>query len=385
MNPPPDPTPRTERRHTILVIDDERQTVTAVKHLFRRRYQVLGATRAQEGLDLIDQHQVSVILCDQRMPGMTGAEFFEQVRKKDPDAVRILITAYSDIQALVRSVNRGQIFAYLAKPWNPEELEQAVDTAIAHRELLDDKRRMAAELEEKNDELRRMNQELRNFTHVVAHDLKEPLRTISAYVGFLRADHPQLMQGEPAAYIGSIDRCARHLHDLINALLQYAELEHVQTERKPVELARLVDQARELLEGAITSSGAIVTVHDTLPLVLGNPSRLLMLLQNLISNGIKFNQNHPPRIDIGLGTAPSPGLTELYVRDNGIGIGPEYQAQIFQIFERLHSRTEYPGTGAGLAIVQRIVESHGGTIRVESDEGQGATFFVTLELAPRAV
>ncbi|MCB9528427.1 MAG: response regulator [Myxococcales bacterium] len=378
----PERTPRPERRHTVLVIDDERQTVTAVKHLFRRRYNVLGATRAQEGLDLIDQHDVSVILCDQRMPGMTGAEFFEAVRQKNPDAVRILITAYSDIQALVRSVNRGQIFAYLAKPWNPEELEQAVDTAIAHRELLDDKRRMTAELAEKNAELRRMNQELRNFTHVVAHDLKEPLRTISAYVGFLNSDHPEVTTGEPGAYISSIDRCARHLHDLINALLQFAELEHVQTERKPVDLGRLVTQARELLEGAITSTGAVITVHDTLPVVLGNPSRLLMLLQNLISNGIKFNENRPPRIDIGLGPSAPPGMIELYVRDNGIGISPEYQTQIFQIFERLHSRTEYPGTGAGLAIVQRIVESHGGTIRVESDDGKGATFAVTLQLAP---
>ncbi len=373
------PATRTDkRRHTVLVIDDERQTVTAVKHLFRRRYHVLGATRAREGLDLLGHNDVSVILCDQRMPGMTGAEFFEEARQIDPNAVRILITAYSDIQALVRSVNRGQIFAYLAKPWNPEELEQAVDTAIAHRELLDDKRRMTVELAHKNDALRRMNQELRNFTHVVAHDLKEPLRTISAYVDFLKADHPEVVQGEPGAYVSSIDRCARHLHDLINALLQFAELEHVQTHLEPVDLGRLVAHARELLEGAITQRHAEVLVHDPLPTVRGNPSRLLMLLQNLISNGIKFNDG-TPRIDIGLTDRAPEGMIELYVRDNGIGISPEYQAQIFQIFERLHSRTEYPGTGAGLAIVQRIVESHGGDIRVESEEGEGATFYVTLQ------
>lgn len=350
-------------RKVLLVIDDEEQTVRAVRHLFRRRYKVLGATRAAEGLALMDDNDVSVILCDQRMPGMSGAEFFEAVRAEHPDAVRILITAYSDIQALVRSVNRGQIFGYLAKPWNPEELEQVVDTAMAHRQLLDDKRAMTAELAEKNDALRRVNAELRAFTHVVAHDLKEPLRTISAYVDFLESDYPDLTRGEPASYIKSIDRCARHMHHLITDLLQFAELEHKQTEPAPVDLERLARQTCELLSGAIGRTGAEVVVHGPLPAVMGNESRLLMLLQNLVSNGIKFNQSRPPRVDIGV-SGPRDGLIEIYVKDNGIGISPEYQSQIFGIFERLHARSEYPGTGAGLAIVQRIAESHGGAIRV---------------------
>lgn len=372
---------RRSDKKVLLVIDDEEQTVRAVRHLFRRQYRVLGATRAADGLALLAENPVSVILCDQRMPGMTGAEFFERAKGIAPDAVRILITAYSDIQALVRSVNRGQIFGYLAKPWNPEELGQVIETAMGHRQLIDDKRRMTAELAEKNDALRRVNAELRAFTHVVAHDLKEPLRTISAYVDFLETDHPEVVQGEPAAYVRSIDRCARHMHSLITDLLQFAELEHKQTELAPVDLERLARQTKELLSGAIAKTRAQVVVHGPLPTVLGNESRLLMLLQNLVSNGIKFNQSAPPRIDIGVGT-PRDGLVEIYVKDNGIGISPEFQAQIFGIFERLHSRSEYPGTGAGLAIVQRIAESHGGGIRVESAEGAGATFFITLKPAP---
>lgn len=367
-------------KKVLLVIDDEEQTVRAVRHLFRRQYKVLGATRAAEGLTLLEENPVAVILSDQRMPGMSGAEFFEKARAIDPDAVRILITAYSDIQALVRSVNKGQIFGYLAKPWNPEELAQVIESAMAHRQLIDDKRTMTAELAEKNEALRRVNAELRAFTHVVAHDLKEPLRTISAYVDFLETDYPQLTEGEPAAYVRSIDRCARHMHALITDLLQFAELEHKQTELAPVELDRLVRSAQELLSGAIGRTGAQIQVHGPLPTVLGNDSRLLMLLQNLISNGIKFNRSAPPRIDVGVGE-PRDGLVEIYVKDNGIGISPEYQEQIFGIFERLHARSEYPGTGAGLAIVQRIAESHGGSIRLESAEGAGATFFITLKPA----
>ncbi|MCA9539396.1 MAG: response regulator [Myxococcales bacterium] len=368
-------------RATILVIDDERQTVNAVKHLLRRRYRVLGATRADEGIELMRANDVSVVLCDQRMPGMTGADFFEAVRGEHPDAVRILITAYSDIQALVRSVNRGQIFGYVAKPWSPEELEQVVDTAVSHWQLIDDKKRMTAEVAAKNEQLRRMNQELRAFTHVVAHDLKEPLRTISAYTGFLQSDFGEQLDDEATGYVRAIDRCARHLHELINDLLQFAEIEQVQTRLSPISLLRLTEHVKELLEGAIQASGAEIIVDPRLPWVMGNESRLLMLLQNLVSNGIKFNESGRPRIEIGL-SAPPDGEVHLFVRDNGIGIPPQYQAQIFQIFERLHSRQEYPGTGAGLAIVQRIVEAHGGTIRVESTPGEGATFHVTLRPAP---
>ena len=176
------------RRHRILVVDDERQPVSAVKHLLRRQYEVLGATRAKEGLVLLDDGPVAVVLCDQRMPEITGDAFFAEARRRHPNTIRILITAYADIRALVRTINDGHIFGYVAKPWSPEELEHMVARAVEHHEALESNRLLLLHTEELNRKLSKANDELRAFTHVVAHDLKEPLRTIAAYTQFLRSD-----------------------------------------------------------------------------------------------------------------------------------------------------------------------------------------------------
>ncbi len=137
-----------------------------------------------------------------------------------------------------------------------------------------------------------------------------------------------------------------------------------------------------MLEGAIYDARAVIDVAPGLPCVMGDAGRLALLFQNLVSNGIKFNQSERPVVEIGVADETD-GFVRLFVRDNGIGIAKDYQTQIFEIFERLHSRTEYPGTGAGLAIVRRIVELYGGTLQVDSTPGQGATFHLTLPLAER--
>ncbi len=370
-------------RHRILVVDDERQTVSAVKHLLRRKYKVLGATRAQEALELLDQEPVSVVLCDQRMPEMTGDAFFAEARRRHPNTIRILITAYADIQALVRSINNGHIFGYVAKPWSPEELEHMVARAVEHWDVSELNRRMTRELADANQLLQKANDELKAFTHVVAHDLKEPLRTIAAYTQFMRGDLEPPLQPEGLHYLDGIQRCAEHLFRLIDDLMRFTEIDHIERALEQAELRYVVSKALEMLEGAVRDTGAEVRVAETLPVVEGDAGRLVLLFQNLISNGLKFNQSAPPVIEVGAG--PSEGDTvEVFVRDNGIGIHHDYQQQIFELFERLHARTEYPGTGAGLAIVRRIVELHGGEVAVESTPGNGSTFRLTLRRAGAA-
>lgn len=373
--------PRTApARHRILVVDDERQTVSAVKHLLRRKYKVLGATRAHEALELLDQEPVSVVLCDQRMPEMTGDAFFAEARRRHPNTIRILITAYADIQALVRSINKGHIFGYVAKPWSPEELEHMVARAIEHWDVSELNRRMTRELADANQLLQKANDELRAFTHVVAHDLKEPLRTIAAYTQFMRGDLDPPLQPEGLHFLDGIQRCAEHLFRLIDDLMRFTEIDHIERALEPTELRYVVNKALEMLEGAVRDTGAEVRVAEGLPAVQGDAGRLVLLFQNLISNGLKFNESKPPVVEVGALPAEN-GNVEVFVRDNGIGIHHDYQQQIFEIFERLHSRTEYPGTGAGLAIVRRIVELHGGAVAVDSTPGNGSTFRLTLRRA----
>lgn len=364
-------------RATVLVVDDEPHTLAAVAHLLRRRYRVLGAPLAERALELLAVEPVSVVLCDQRLPDMPGDRLVAEIRKRYPETVRLMMTAYWDHAALAYAVNHGRIFGYLRKPWNDEELEQAVESAVAFGALALENRRITEALQASNERLSRVNAELRHFTHAVAHDLKEPLRTILAYSQFLEEDMGDQVSGDASHYLSGIGRCAGHLRRLIDDLLQVSELEHLPPAVGPVPLDEVLRQVGGLLEATITERKGQLVVAEGLPVVRGDFGRLVLLFQNLIANGLKFNRSDVPTVNISAAPAES-GKAVVRVADNGIGIAPEYQEKIFNLFQRLHNKTEYPGTGAGLAIVRKIVDSHGGVVRVESAPGAGAAFVVEL-------
>lgn len=368
-------------RATVLVVDDEPHTLAAVAHLLRRRYRVLGAPLAERALELLAVEPVSVVLCDQRLPDMPGDRLVAEIRKRYPETVRLMMTAYWDHAALAYAVNHGRIFGYLRKPWNDEELEQAVESAVAFGALALENRRITEALQSSNERLSRVNAELRHFTHAVAHDLKEPLRTILAYSQFLEEDMGDQVSGDSSHYLSGIGRCAGHLRRLIDDLLQVSELEHLPLAVGPVPLDEVLRQVAGLLEATITERGGHLVVAEGLPVVQGDFGRLVLLFQNLIANGLKFNRSDIPTVTISLDAAEA-GRAAVRVADNGIGIAPEYQEKIFNLFQRLHNKSEYPGTGAGLAIVRKIVDSHRGAVRVESAPGAGAAFVVDLPTPP---
>jgi len=366
-------------RETVLVVDDEPHTLSAVAHLLRRRYRVLGAPLAERALDLLAAQNVHVVLCDQRLPDMPGDRLLAEIRRRYPDTVRLIMTAFWDDAALANAVNYGQIFAYLRKPWNDEELEQTVESAVAFASLTLENRRINVALRASNERLSRVNAELRHFTHAVAHDLKEPLRTILAYSQFIEEDLGPQVSGDTSHYLEGIGRCAGHLRRLIDDLLQVSELEHVQPAFSGIVLDDVLRQVALLLEGRINERRARFEVATPLPVVYGDFGRLVLLFQNLVANGLKFNQSEVPVVSVTC-EGVTPERVVLRVRDNGIGIAPEHQEKIFHLFQRLHSKSEYSGSGAGLAIVRKIVDSHGGGIRVESRDGQGASFLIELPL-----
>src|SRR6516225_4259757 len=141
------------RRHTILVVDDEIDVVTSVQDLLRLDYRVLGATRAQEGLQLIRDLEIHIVMTDQRMPGMSGVEFLRRVREQQPDAVRLLFTGYADIKAVIDAINQGNVFRYVTKPWDPDELQSIIRQAADQYDLLVERKQLLAELQNKNQEL----------------------------------------------------------------------------------------------------------------------------------------------------------------------------------------------------------------------------------------
>jgi PAS domain S-box-containing protein len=229
-----------------------------------------------------------------------------------------------------------------------------------------------------NDELSRKNKELDEFTHVVSHDLQEPLRTLIAFSDFLLRDSGDKLDENGREYIRFLVEASRRMRSLINDLLALSRAGRVTGEFSEISLAEAARVVIRDLAELIRAKNAEVRILEPLPTIWGDRSRVGQLLGNLISNGLKYNNCDRPVIEIGGRIDTDPGWSVLFVRDNGIGIESQFHGKIFQMFRRLHTREEYEGTGAGLAICQKIVQAHGGRIWVESRPGEGSTFFVAL-------
>jgi PAS domain S-box-containing protein len=233
-----------------------------------------------------------------------------------------------------------------------------------------------------NEELSRKNRELDEFTYVVSHDLQEPIRTLIAFSDFLLRDYGEQLHEEGREYVNYLVDASRRMRSLIQDLLNLSRAGLVTGEFGPIDLDSLIDEARADLGELIRSKGAELRVLAPLPLIWGDRERVGQLMRNLLSNGLKYNQAEAPWVEISAGPDDPAGLAVLAVRDNGIGIDPQFHSKIFQLFRRLHNRDAYEGTGAGLAICVKIAQAHGGLIRVESEPGKGSTFFVSLPRPP---
>ncbi len=232
-----------------------------------------------------------------------------------------------------------------------------------------------AHLQRTTGELAHSNQELEQYAYVASHDLQEPLRAVTGYLGLIEQHIGDQLDDQGRRYLAGAAQGAARMHTLITDLLA---LSRVGTQGQPFESADLngvLDEALRGLDASVKETGAKIT-RDPLPTLPMDARQMTQLFQNLISNALKFRGEQPPEIHIS--AQAQPGQWVLGVRDNGIGIEPQYVERIFLIFQRLHTRKQYPGTGIGLAICKKIVERHGGTIWVESQPGQGSTFYFTI-------
>ena len=259
------------------------------------------------------------------------------------------------------------------------DVTEAREAEMVLRRSKDDLERLVAErtmaLSEQTAELARSNEELEHFAHVASHDLQEPLRMVSSYTQLLASGYSAVLDDEGREYMAFAVEGADRMRQLIKDLLAYSRVGSRDMARSMVDCAGIVQTVMRDLGIAIQESGARITV-GALPAVLGDAPLVKQLFQNLIANAIKFRGETQPHVAIA--AVPDGHCWGFTVVDNGIGIAPEYHERIFDVFSRLHTREEYPGTGIGLSLCKRIVERHGGQIRVQSQVGRGSSFTFSL-------
>lgn len=291
---------------------------------------------------------------------------------------RQVLLPLDQLRADARMVAAGNL-NHRVRPAGPAEMIELADDVNAMRsrilEDLEELETAHAELEAKAEEMDRTNRDLEQFAYVASHDLQEPLRKVASFCQLLQKRYGGQLDDRADEYISYAVDGARRMQHLINDLLQFSRVGLSPESITYVDCNQVVDSAIASMKAFISETGARIDRGD-LPTVLGDRGLLTLVFENLITNALKFRSDKPPVITIG---AKETGHQwELTVQDNGIGIEPQHADRIFAIFQRLHARSEYPGTGIGLALVKRIVESHGGRVWLDSPGPGGTTFRLTL-------
>ncbi|OOK82375.1 HAMP domain protein [Mycobacterium kansasii] len=291
-----------------------------------------------------------------------------------------------------RRVTEGNFGEAITPPSRPKDIRGiAIDVENMRQRIVEEleaSHSARAQLDEQALELRRSNAELEQFAYVASHDLQEPLRKVAAFCQLLEKRYADQLDERGLEYIGFAVDGAKRMQVLINDLLRFSRVGRLGTTSTDVDLDATLDAALANLATAIEESNAhIVRPAEPLPRVVGDPTLLTMLWQNLIGNAIKFRrQDRAPRvvIDCGRGSGERDGQWLFSVTDNGIGIPEEFTGKVFIIFQRLHGRDTYGGTGLGLALCRKIVEHHGGAVWIDTSHTDGTRFEFTLPIATGA-
>ncbi|SDD49487.1 His Kinase A (phospho-acceptor) domain-containing protein [Dyadobacter soli] len=379
-----------EDRHgeCVLIADDNADMREHIRSLLGTQYKTLTASNGAEALGLIRRYRPVLVLSDVMMPEMDGIALLKAV-KSDPAVCHtpvILITARAGEESRIEGIEIGAD-DYIVKPFSSKEL---IARAQAQIRMSGERNRITDELErqveQRTQDLLNANRELESFNYVASHDLQEPLRKIQTFIHLIERNNfdSELSKG----YFQKIYLSAQRMGELIQSVLSYSRLSENGEALQVVDMNKVIEDIKVDFELAIQEKEALV-IGENLPVVRANLLQMNQLFSNLISNSLKFSTTQPEiRVTAGRDTGRDIPLVpkeladrtyhHICVRDNGIGFEPEFSEKIFALFQRLHRKHEYAGTGIGLSIVKKIVEQHEGFVSAESHPGEGAAFHIWL-------
>ena len=390
----------------ILIVDDKQANLFSLKTLLQLNvYDVDTASSGEEALKKILRNEYELIILDVQMPGMDGYEVAEIITgySKSKDIPIIFLSAVNiDKRFITKGYTSGGV-DYVTKPFDPDLLLLKIKTFSKlyrqTKELNDIKDNLEQKVEKRTEELKQANKnleasnaELQQYAFIASHDLQEPLRKI---ITFTRIIEERFLEKTPEAisYMSKIITSSERMRTLINDLLNYSRIS-VDPKFTFTNLTKIVNQALNDLEVSISEKNAKVEIDD-LPVIEVVPEQITQVFQNIISNALKFSKKEfAPFIKISAeliqkkSVKSKPAANGEYCRititDNGIGFDEIYLDRIFSMFQRLHGKSEYNGTGIGLSITKKIIENHNGLITATSKEGEGSTFIIILPVSQTA-
>jgi len=348
---------------SVLYVDDEENNLISFHSFFRKDYQMYTATNVADAFNILEKNDIHVIVTDQKMPLVTGVEFLEQTIEKYPDAIRLLITGYTELKLVIEAINKGQIHKYIEKPWDWDKLKLILENCA-------DLYRGRRALKDKNEELQKTNDELNRFIYSASHDLRSPLTSIMGILQLARLEENLTLE-----YLDIIDKNIQKLDKYIKNIISYYQNSRSEELLESINFSQMIEQEIEMLTGNDSDVIFEVNVQQNSEFI-GDHFRIRLVINNLISNAIKYRNpevsEHRIKIDIDVNQTEA----NIIISDNGIGIHEDHLENIFKMFYRAQLHHNKQGSGLGLFIVKESIDKLEGTVTVKSKPSVGTIFEV---------
>jgi len=351
-------------RVNILYLDDEINNLQSFKAKFRKDYSIFLANSAEEAYKILaDVPEIQIVISDQRMPEVSGVDFFASMLTQYPNPIRILLTGYSDMTSVIDAINKGHVYRYIEKPWNDYEMKLAIENAFQFYFI-------NSQLKRKNEELQKKNEELNRFAYSASHDLKAPVKSMQGILNLAKLERKS--EDDLLFLLG---KSVKKLDYFINNITDYYKNTRSEKSFNEIDFNKILKDSIEIIEESHNCSvddiNFVISIHQETPYI-NDEFRLNVIISYLLSNAIKYQKIYAEDKKIEVSIDVSDRSAKIKISDNGIGISDQHKAHIYKMFYRGTSQST--GSGIGLYIVKETLEKLEGVISMTSKENEGTTF-----------